>query len=105
MKMKYSADREEIETGCKYAENCFECPFSDCVIGYKDVDDTEEDYKHERKLILERARYVKSLRDSGMKLLDIANTLNCTVKTVRRDIIIAKEEEKKNAEQDGHTKN
>lgn len=102
MKVKYAADRKEIETGCKYAENCFECPFSDCVIGYKDVDDTEEDYKHERKLILERARYVKSLRDSGMKLLDIANTLNCTVKTVRRDIIIAKEEEKKNAEQTGH---
>lgn len=102
MKVKYSSDREEIETGCKYAEDCFNCPFSDCVIGYKDVDDTEDDYKHERPLILERAKYVKSLRDSGMKILDIANMLNCATKTVRRDIIIAKEEERKNAEQAGH---
>ena len=102
MRMKYSRDREEIDSGCKYAENCFECPFPDCIITMHEVDDTEEDYAHERDLILERAKYVKSLKDRGMKLADIAKSLNCPVKTVRRDIIIAKEEEKKDAEQAGH---
>lgn len=96
MRMKYSRDREEIESGCKYAENCFECPFSDCIISMHEASDTEEDYMFERQHILERARYVKHLKDSGMKLRDIATEMNCPITTVRRDLIIAKEEERKN---------
>ena len=98
MKYRYSSDREEVETGCKYAENCFECPFPDCVIGMNEVCDTDEDYAIEREVILERAKYVKSLRDGGMKIGEIASMLNCAKETVKRDLIIAKtEEEKKNA--------
>lgn len=100
MRMKYSRDREEVDSGCKYAENCFECPFSDCIISMHEVDDTEEDYMFERQHILERARYVKSLKDNGMKMREIATEMNCPITTVRRDLIIAKEEERKNAKQD-----
>lgn len=96
MRMKYSRDRKEVESGCKYADNCFECPFPDCIITTHEADDTEDDYALEREVILERAKYVKSLRDGGMKQIDIARELNCSVKTVRRDLIIAKEEERKN---------
>ena len=65
-----------------------------------EVDDTEEDYMFERQHILERARYVKSLKDNGMKMREIATEMNCPITTVRRDLIIAKEEERKNAKQD-----
>ena len=100
--MKYSRDREEIESGCKYAENCFECPFPDCIISMHEASDTEEDYLVERQIILETARYVKKLRDKGMKYRQIAIEMNLPISSVRRYIIIAKEEEKKNAEQTGH---
>lgn len=96
MRMKYSRDREEIESGCKYAENCFECPFSDCIISMHEASDTEEDYMFERQHILERARHVKRMKDSGKKIKQIAIEMNCPVSTVRRDLIIAKEEERKN---------
>ena len=102
MKYKYDAYREEVDVGCKYAENCFKCPFSDCIASSREVDDAEGDYSLERSIILERAKYVKRLKDGGMKTLDIANKLNCEIKTVRRDIIIAQEEEKRVAEQNGH---
>lgn len=99
MRMKYSQDREEIESGCKYAENCFECPFSDCIISMHEASDTEEDYMYERNHILERARYVKKLYDDGKKLREIASLMNAPITTVRRDLIIAKEEERKHVEQ------
>lgn len=102
MRMKYSQDREEIESGCKYAENCFECPFSDCIISMHEASDTEEDYKDEREQILERARLVKAMYDNGMKPRDIAIKMNCLITVVRRDLVIAREEERKNAEQAGH---
>lgn len=102
MRMKYSRDREEVDSGCKYAENCFECPFPDCVITMSDVRELERDFTENRKAIVERAKYVKKMRDSGKKLRQIANEMDCSVKAVKRDIIIAKEEERKSAEQAGH---
>ena len=95
MRMKYSRDREEVDSGCKYAENCFECPFPDCVITMSDVRELERDFTENRKAIVERAKYVKKMRDSGKKLRQIANEMDCSVKAVKRDIIIAKEEERK----------
>ena len=101
MKIKYNSRMEEVETGCKYAENCFECPFPDCIIGMDEVGDTEEDYTVKREVIIERAKYVKSLRDGGMTIEQIAHELNCAKKTVKRDLIIARmEEEKENAGED-----
>ena len=102
MRMKYSRDREEIESGCKYAENCFECPFPDCIISMHEASDTEEDYLVERQIILETARYVKKLRDKGKRYREIAGEMNMPVSTVRRYVIIAQEDERKNAEQVGH---
>ena len=102
MRMKYSRDREEVDSGCKYAENCFECPFPDCVLNMKDVRELERDSTDDREAIVERAKYVKKMRDSGKKLRQIAIEMDCSVKAVRRDIIIAKEEERKSAEQTGH---
>ena len=96
MRMKYSRDREEVDSGCKYAENCFECPFPDCALTMTDVRELERDVTENRKAIIERAKYVKKMRDSGKKLRQIANEMDCTVKAVKRDIIIAKEEERKN---------
>lgn len=102
MRMKYSRDREEVDSGCKYAENCFECPFPDCALTMTDVRELERDVTENRKAIIERAKYVKKMRDSGKKLRQIAIEMDCSVKAVRRDIIIAKEEERKSAEQTGH---
>ena len=95
MRMKYSRDREEVDSGCKYAENCFECPFPDCALTMTDVRELERDVTENRKAIVERAKYVKKMRDSGKKLRQIANEMDCSVKAVKRDIIIAKEEERK----------
>lgn len=100
--MKYSRDREEVDSGCKYAENCFECPFPDCALTMTDVRELERDVTENRKAIIERAKYVKKMRDSGKKLRQIAIEMDCSVKAVKRDIIIAKEEERKSAEQAGH---
>lgn len=94
--MKYSRDREEVDSGCKYAENCFECPFPDCALTMTDVRELERDVAENRKAIIERAKYVKKMRDSGKKLRQIAIEMDCSVKAVKRDIIIAKEEERKN---------
>lgn len=102
MRMKYSRDREEVDSGCKYAENCFECPFPDCALTMTDVRELERDVTENRKAIIERAKYVKKMRDSGKKLRQIAIEMDCSVKAVKRDIIIAKEEERKSAEQTGH---
>lgn len=102
MRMKYSRDREEVDSGCKYAENCFECPFPDCALTMTDVRELERDVTENRKAIIERAKYVKKMRDSGKKLRQIAIEMDCSVKAVKRDIIIAKEEERKSAEQAGH---
>lgn len=102
MKYKFDSNRGEVDTGCKYAENCFECPFPDCIISMNEVCDTEDDYTIKREVVLERAKYVKSLRDGGMKIAEIASALNCTRETVKKDLIIAKtEEEKENACENG----
>ena len=94
--MKYSRDREEVDSGCKYADNCFDCPFPDCALTMTDVRELERDVTENRKAIIERAKYVKKMRDSGKKLRQIAIEMDCSVKAVKRDIIIAKEEERKN---------
>ena len=90
MKYRYDKYREEVDVGCKFANNCFECPFSDCIISMTDVSELEEDYSAKREVIVERAKYVKSLFDGGMSRTDIAKLMNCAVKTVKIDLIIAK---------------
>ena len=76
--------------GCKYANNCFECPFDDCILSMNDIRDTEEEYLKDREVLLGRVKYVKKLRDDGLSIRKIARELNCAEKTVKNDLIIAK---------------
>lgn len=76
--------------GCKYANNCFECPFKDCILPMNAIRDTEEEYLKDREVLLGRVKYVKKLRDDGLSIRKIARELNCAERTVKNDLIIAK---------------
>ena len=102
MKARITKNRGEVEVGCKYANNCFECPFKDCMLPMSDIRDTEEEYLKDREVLLGRVKYVKKLRDEGLSIRKIAKELNCAERTIKKDLIVAatllKEEE--DAEQD-----
>ena len=76
--------------GCKYANNCFECPFDDCILSMNDIRDTEEEYLKDREVLLGRVKYVKQLKDKKLSNRKIAKLLNCAEGTVKNDLIIAK---------------
>lgn len=90
MKARITKNRCEVEVGCKYANNCFECPFKDCILPMSDIRDTEEEYLKDREVLLGRVKYVKKLRDDGLSIRKIARELNCAERTVKNDLIIAK---------------
>lgn len=102
MKARITKNRSEVEVGCKYAENCFECPFPDCVLPMEETTKTEEYYLKDRELLIGRVKYVKQLRDCGLSIRKIAQTLKCAEKTVKKDLIMAKTllKEEEDAEQD-----
>lgn len=102
MKYKYDSCREEVDVGCKYADNCFKCPFDDCIVTMHEVDDEEPEYMAQRQIILGRVAYVKKLKEEDkMSVRSIARLLKCSEKSVRNDLIIAKTLlEGKNVEQD-----
>lgn len=102
MKARINKNRAEVEVGCKYAVNCFECPFNDCILPMEETTKTEEYYLKDRELLLGRVKYVKQLRDSGLSIRKIAQTLGCAEKTIKKDLIMAKTllKEDKDAEQD-----
>lgn len=102
MRLKYSCEREEVDSGCKYADNCFDCPFPDCILTTRDLDDTEDEAMAKRHGIVETAMLVNKLHDSGMDVKKIASVLDRDIPLVKRDLIIAREEMKRNAEQAGH---
>ena len=102
MRKQYSRGRDEVDSGCKYADDCFECPFPDCVLTTSELDDTEEEALAKRKIVVETAMIVKRLYDSGMNVEKISFILNRDLPLVQRDLIIAREELKRNAEQTGH---
>lgn len=89
MKAKISKNRSEVEVGCKYANNCFECPFDDCILPMNAIRDTEEEYLKDRELLLGRVKYVKELRYKGWSIRRIAKELNCAERTVKNDLIIS----------------
>lgn len=95
MKIKYDESREEIDVGCIYADNCFECPFSDCICQADEMGIQGEELQQRRIGVREKAAYIKKLRDEGMKIQDIASSMEWPSKVVRRYLIIAKQEEKK----------
>ena len=76
--------------GCKYANNCFECPFKDCILPMNAIRDTEEEYLKDREVLLGRVKYVKQLKGKKLSNRKIAKLLNCAEKTVKNDLIIAK---------------
>ena len=88
--------------GCKYANNCFECPFKDCILPMNAIRDTEEEYLKDREVLLGRVKYVQRLRDEGLSIRKIAKELNCAERTVKNDLIIADTllKEREDAEQD-----
>lgn len=90
MKARIAKNRSEVDVGCKYANNCFECPFKDCILPMSDIRDTEEEYLKDREVLLGRVKYVKKLRDDGLSIRKIARELNCAERTVKNDLIIAK---------------
>lgn len=90
MKVRISKNRGEVEVGCKYANNCFECPFDDCILPMNAIRDTEEEYLKDREVLLGRVKYVKELRDKEWSIRRIAKELNCAERTVKNDLIIAK---------------
>ena len=101
MKARISKNRSEVEVGCKYADNCFECPFPDCVLPMESATTSEEVYMKDRELLMAQVKYVKQLRDEGLSIRKIAQTLKCAEKTVKKDLIMAKTllREEKDAEQ------
>lgn len=89
MKARISKNRSEVDVGCKYANNCFECPFKDCILPMNAIRDTEEEYLKDREVLLGRVKYVKKLRDDGLSIRKIARELNCAERTVKNDLIIS----------------
>lgn len=101
MKVRVSCEREEVDSGCIYAENCFSCPFPDCVCQRCELDIGGEELQRRRKAVREKAMAIKNMRDSGMTINQIVASTRHSVKFVKKYLIIAEQEEK-NAESDGH---
>ena len=99
--IKYDKDREEVEVGCIYAENCFECPFDDCVCATNDMELCGAELDRRRKEVLDTAKRIKALVDGGMKLSKVAGEMEWPTRIVKRYLIIAKREEEKDAKQAG----
>ena len=99
MKIRYDRTRDEIDVGCIYAENCFECPFDDCACSINELDLPPDKIIEKRKEVLETARIVKHMYDSGKGWREIAEQLSWSIGTVKKYLIVAEQEEKKNAKQ------
>lgn len=99
VKIKYDRSRNEIDVGCVYAENCFECPFDDCACSINELDLPPDKIIEKRKEVLETARIVKHMYDSGIGWSEIAGQLSWPIRTVKKYLVVAKQEEKKNAKQ------
>ena len=65
---------EYKDTGCEYASNCLECPFSQCLFELPFV----ERYAFFRK---ERDEAIVKLHSEGMKRKDIASKLRISIST------------------------
>ena len=90
MKRQYEKDRGDVDVGCLYFNDCFNCPFPDCVASTKSVAFDCEDIDASREIAMARAKQVKAMRDSGMTMLSIATALSITKSDVSRDLIVAK---------------
>ena len=89
MKYKYDAYRDEVDVGCKYADNCFNCPFDDCIMSEDEVDDNAAECMEKRQMLLDRLSRIKKLWDDGMSIRGIAKMLKISEKKVSRDLNIA----------------
>jgi hypothetical protein len=65
-----------VSTGCKYHDDCFACPYSDCAWG------TEFSVRSFRKK--QRDIEIKQLRRDGMSIKEIAIKFNVTERTIQR---------------------
>lgn len=89
MKYKYDSCRDEVDVGCKYADNCFNCPFDDCIMPDDEVDDDVTEYMEKRQMVIERVSRIKGLWDDGMSIRGIAKMLKISEKKVSSDLNIA----------------
>lgn len=95
MKIRYDDSREEIDVGCIYADNCFECPFDDCICQADEMGIQGEELEQRRISVRQKAAYVKHQRDMGKKISEIASEMDWPAKVVKRYLLIAKQEERK----------
>ena len=73
MKIRIDATREEVETGCYLAKDCFHCPFSDCKVDSGRI-------KTERKNANKTAIF--ELADGGMSQCEITHVTGLGSNTV-----------------------
>lgn len=73
MKIRIDATREEVETGCYLAADCFKCPFADCKA---DSAHLSKDRQNANKTVIFR------LADGGMPQREIAKATGLRDNTV-----------------------
>lgn len=94
MKVRVSCEREEVDSGCIYAENCFSCPFPDCVCQRCELDIGGEELQRRRKAVREKAKAIKKMRDKGMTINQIVAKTRRSEKYIRKYLILAEQEDK-----------
>ena len=96
MKIRYDDSRKEIDVGCIYADNCFECPFSDCICQTDEMGIQGEELEQRRISVRKKVECVKQMHDKGMKITQMAKVMDLPDKVIRRYLYVAIQEEKKN---------
>ena len=83
MKIRIDATREEVETGCYLAADCFKCPFADCKA---DSAHLSKDRQNANKTVIFR------LADGGMPQREIVRATGLRSNTVSYYIRLWKDE-------------
>lgn len=92
MKIRYDNSREEIDVGCIYADNCFECPFSDCICRKEEMEIQGEELEQRRSIVRADIERVRNLKKQGMKTSDIADVIGLPEVVVRRYLYVIKQQ-------------
>lgn len=94
MKVRVSCEREEVDSGCIYADDCFDCPFPDCVCQRDELELEGDELELRRKAVREKARAIKKMRDKGMTINQIVAKTRRSEKYIRKYLILAEQEDK-----------
>lgn len=88
MKIRYDDSREEIDVGCIYADNCFECPFSDCICKRDEMEIQGEELEKRRAMVREAVGRVKEMKSKGMKMPEIAKAMGLPEGDIRKYMFV-----------------